>query len=75
VLHWAIFAIYSPLRDVILPMDNITEKIKARKAMRAEYARLQLQLDKNRRIIYLGPACCACLLGSWLGTSLPTPRN
>jgi hypothetical protein len=46
-------------------MNDALEKIKARKAMRAEYARLQLQLDKNRRIIYLG-SCLLCRFAGFL---------
>ncbi len=44
---------------------DIKEEIKTRKAMRAEYTKLQLQLDKNRRIIYLG-SCLLCLFAGFL---------
>jgi len=57
------------------------DKIKARKAMRAEYARLQLQLqlqlqlDKNRQIIYLG-SCLLCLfIGFMAGMIITAPKE
>ena len=56
-------------------IDTATDKIKARKAMRAEYAQLQLQLGKNRRIIYLG-SCLVCLfIGFIVGMLMFYPRD
>jgi hypothetical protein len=56
-------------------MNDAIEKIKARKAMRAEYARLQFRLDKNRRIIYLG-SCLLCLFAGFMaGMIITAPKE
>ena len=40
-------------------------RIETREAMRAEYDRLQSQLRKNRRIVYIG-SCLICLFTGFM---------
>ena len=58
--------VYTQLRS------DAIDKIQARKAMRAEYAHLQLQLDKNRPIICIG-SCILCLCIGFMAGVIITP--
>jgi hypothetical protein len=46
-------------------MDDFRERLKTNPAHRAEYMDLMRQLDKNRRIIYLG-SCLLCQFAGFL---------
>jgi hypothetical protein len=56
-------------------MNNIAERYETRQAKRAEYLGLLRQLDKNRRIIYLG-SCLLCLfIGFMAGMIITAPKG
>ena len=46
-------------------MDDFRERLKTNPARRAEYMEMMRQLDKSRRIIYLG-SCLLCLYARFL---------
>ena len=56
-------------------MEDIAERYETRQAKRAEYLGLMRQLDKNRRIIYLG-SCLLCLfIGFLAGYLIAYPKE